>query len=400
VIKNYYSNKKLQTILWNFGNNREVVARNQEGLYFKRPSVLQYPADIQSLVCKGAVSFHCSVEKWTNPLLLDKKEYNTLRTGFDWVIDIDSKLGIDEAKISAILVRDFLDDYNIKYLLKFSGRRGFHFCIFWENFPEEIDYQKTELLYPELPKKLSMFLREKIREELWNKLVEFKGSVSNLIKSVKLSSKNPFEIVEIEKDWSVRHLFRMPYSIHEKTNLVSIPINPKNLEDFKIKDAEIGNVKFENIEAVKGDISKLIIDAYDFFNKQKEDKKEKRKEITTYKGKITDENFPPCISTILAGIYDGRKRSVFTLITFLRNCNFSWEEIENKIQKWCKKVNLPENYVKSQLSWHKKQNRKILPPNCNNDLFYKDIGICNPLPLCSKIKNPINFAIIYKKKNR
>ncbi|RLJ04724.1 MAG: hypothetical protein DRP14_02950 [Candidatus Aenigmatarchaeota archaeon] len=391
----YYSNEKLQKILWTFGKNREVVARNIDGQYFKRPNMLLYPKDILKQVMLGAVSFHCSVERWRNPLLVNERNYDEQRIGFDWIIDIDSSLGIEEAKIAAKLVRDFLDKYRLSYFLKFSGRRGFHFCIFWENFPKEINYNRTEFLYPELPKILASFLRERIKDDLWSGLIKYKGSIRELTNGESIEDLNPFKFVEVEKDWSVRHLFRAPYSLHEKTGLVSILIKPENLENFKLEDAKIENTKFEEIKLEKGEATKLIVDAYDWFSKQKEKTEiNPKREIVFYRGKITSECFPPCIQKILSGIIDGRKRSVFTLITFLRSCNWPMIEVEKTVLEWGRKVGLRDNYTKSQLNWHKRQNKNILPPNCENDLFYKDIGICNPLPLCEKIKNPINFAIL------
>ena len=142
----------------------------------------------------------------------------------------------------------------------------------------------------------------------------------------------------------------------------------------------------------------MIVEAYDFYEKQKEREEEnerpKRKEIIIYTKKIPKDNFPPCIERIMEKIDDGRKRSTFTLISFLRCCNWPMKEVEEFLMKWGRKVGLQDNYVKSQLMWHKKQSRKIIPPNCDNNLFYKDIGICKPLPLCHKIKNPLNFAIL------
>ena len=402
---NYYSNEKLQELLWDFGKNREFVARNIEGQYFKRPTMLLYPKDVLKQVELGAVSFHCSVERWRNPLLVNERNYEEQRVGFDWVIDIDSDKGIEEAKIAAKLVRDFLDKYNLGYFLKFSGRRGFHFCVFWNNFPVEINYNKTITLYPELPKILASFLREQIKENLWAKLVEYTGSVKELTKGKTVEEVNPFKFVDVEKDWSVRHLFRAPYSLHEKTGLVSVLINPENLESFKLEDAKIENIKFEEIKLKKGDATKLIVDSYDWSARQKEKPEPlSKKGIVIYKGKITSENFPPCVQKIFSGIQDGRKRSVFTLITFLRSCNWPMVEVEKTVLEWGNKIGLQENYIKSQLVWHKRQKKSILCPNCKNDLFYKDIGICKPLPLCEKIKNPINFAVLKvsgtKKKRR
>ncbi|MCK4429274.1 MAG: hypothetical protein KAU95_02770 [Candidatus Aenigmarchaeota archaeon] len=405
VIK-YYSDEKLQELLWNFGKNREVAERSIEGMYFKRPGMLLYPADVKNQAEKGAASFHASVERWVNPLLVNDRNYDEQRIGFDWVIDIDSALGIEEAKIAAVLIRNFLDNYKLNYFLKFSGRRGFHFCIFWENFPKEIDYKETKLLYPELPKLLANFLRERIKQELWNKLVEYAGSVKELTKGKTIESTNPFQFVDVEKDWSVRHLFRMPYSLHEKTGLASILIKPENLEKFKPEDAKIENVKFEEIKIEKGNANRLIVDAYDWSAKTKARLKLNAKPEGEFIGtteKITQESFPPCILKVLEKIPDGRKRSVFTIITFLRSCNWPMLEVEKTVMEWGRKVGLQDNYLRSQLVWHKRQIKKILPPNCSNGMFYKDVGICNPLPLCGKIKNPINFAIIKqgdKKKKR
>jgi len=45
-----------------------------------------------------------------------------------------------------------------------------------------------------------------------------------------------------------------------------------------------------------------------------------------------------------------------------------------------------------QLRYHKTQAKKVLPPNCSNQMYYKDLGICCPDNLCSKISNPVNYS--------
>jgi hypothetical protein len=398
----YYSNRDLQNILWEFGRNREVGARAIDGSYFKRPSVLMYPADIMGQVMKGAASFHSSVERWTNALLIDEHNQSELRTGFDWIIDIDSALGIEEAKIAACLVRDFLNSYGVKYILKFSGRRGFHFGVFWENFPDAIDYKETRILYPELPKLLARFLRYNIEGKLWKELVEFKGSVEALNGPNHVSNTDPFKLIEVEKDWSNRHLFRMPYSIHEKTGKASVLIKPDELEMFIPEMAEIGNFEFREIllEGNPRGGERLISDAVFWHSRMKQEmeekapKKETWREFVSFKDKIMRDNFPPCIEQILTGIKDGRKRSIFTLIAFLRSCNWTWAEVDEAVLDWGKRMGMREGFVKAQLMWHKKQQKNVLPPNCKSEMFYKDMAICHPLPLCEKVKNPVNFAII------
>ena len=71
------------------------------------------------------------------------------------------------------------------------------------------------------------------------------------------------------------------------------------------------------------------------------------------------------------------------------------DEIKSYILKWNKEKNkepLRENYIISQLK-HFKVGEK-LPPNCNNDGYYKDLGVCHPDPLCGRLKNPVNYTLI------
>ena len=34
-----------------------------------------------------------------------------------------------------------------------------------------------------------------------------------------------------------------------------------------------------------------------------------------------------------------------------------------------------------------------LPPNCDNESYYLDIGICHPDSLCKQIKNPVSYTL-------
>ena len=108
---------------------------------------------------------------------------------------------------------------------------------------------------------------------------------------------------------------------------------------------------------------------------------------------VPEKLFPPCIKLMLQGMQDGRKRSTFILINFLRNVGWSKEMIEKRVREWNKKNPEPlrENYILAQLNWNKKQ--KILPPNCNNQQYYIGLRICKPENLCKLIKNPVHFTI-------
>ncbi|MBU5678628.1 MAG: hypothetical protein KQA36_01905 [Candidatus Aenigmarchaeota archaeon] len=401
-ILEYYSREDILEVLLKIAKGREFVGAFSNGAYSKRPSIVQYPSDIIHMIEDGITSFHCSVERWKNPMLLsiDKRNYNELRNGFDFLIDIDSKIGIEAAKICANLVCNLLKSYGIKsYGIKFSGSRGFHIIVPFEAFPEEINYEKLANQYPRIPKILSEFIREKIKDELLEKLVE-KYSLKKLFEVLPTEKLDAFVWVDVERGWGDRHLFRAPFSINEKTWLASIPI--KSLDEFDIEKAKISKVKrcddflksCDEKEAIN-----LLIDALEWSAKIEKSIREIKKE-KKYKGeevlmkKVPERLFPPCIKNILKGLHDGKKRSSFTLISFLRMMNWSKEEIEAKLDEWNRKniPSLPFSFINSQLNWHFRQER-VFPSNCESDLFYKSIGICTPDEICKEIKNPMNYPM-------
>ena len=86
---------------------------------------------------------------------------------------------------------------------------------------------------------------------------------------------------------------------------------------------------------------------------------------------------------------------MFILLNFLRNSGYGFDAAENMINEWNKDNYelLKEGYIKAQLSWFKKQNKLILPPNCDNQAYYQAMGICKPDNFCKMIKNPVNYAV-------
>ena len=103
---------------------------------------------------------------------------------------------------------------------------------------------------------------------------------------------------------------------------------------------------------------------------------------------------------MLKGLRDGRKRALFILMNFLKTMNWRYDEIENFLLEWNQKNDPPlkENYVKTQLRWFKNKKMVYTPPSCDNSIYYKDIGVCEPDNLCSKIKNPTQYP--FKKMRR
>ncbi len=203
---------------------------------------------------------------------------------------------------------------------------------------------------------------------------------------------------------SSRHLYRMPYSLHEKSGLASIPFNPEKILEFRKEFAKPENVKvtkhrfLDKDNAKPDEGSRIMDDAFRFIVDEETDPKEINlsKEYEIPKSAMPADLFPPCIKKILGGIEDGRKRSLFTLVNFLNCVGWDYDKIESALKEWNKKNNEPlrEVLLVGQLRYHKQQKKRILPPNCSNKMYYSDIGCCVPDSICRKVKNPVNYSKI------
>ena len=204
-----------------------------------------------------------------------------------------------------------------------------------------------------------------------------------------------------------RHLFRMPYSLHEKTALASVVLSKDEIEGFSPKDANPMNVKVRKFmpENVKGEATRLLASSIEW-KKERVGEEESRikKKYMSYENKEIDNSqvnesmFPEAIKKLLKGLADGKKRGLFVLITFLRSLNFSPEYINKTIREWNEKNQPPlkEGYLRGQIEWHLKQRKKILPPNYDNPSFYKDLGLISEK---QQTKNPLVDVMRKIKKN-
>ncbi|MFH1275939.1 MAG: DNA primase small subunit domain-containing protein [Candidatus Woesearchaeota archaeon] len=210
---------------------------------------------------------------------------------------------------------------------------------------------------------------------------------------------NPASIIEVDTILiSSRHLYRMPYSLHEKSGLVSLPIDPEKVMEFEKQMADPNKIITSTFTFLDRNIQeesarRLLVQALDFEVKVEEEyKPEKEYDEMVITSPITEEFFPPCIKQILNGLGDGRKRAVFCLINFLGKIGWNKNDIEDFVKKWNSEKNpdpLREVYIKGQLNHFKPGER--LPPNCNNDGYYKEIGVkCEG---CLKFKNPVNYTL-------
>ncbi len=390
----YYSRKDVQKAMFEFSKNREISPRYFEG-FGKRPDALQYPNDIISLVKKGATSFHCSEEIWSDPLKIatgmNENQLNEIRIGWDLLIDIDSKY-IDYSKISAQIILNILKFHGVTNVgIKFSGSKGFHLIIPWKAFPKEINGIKTSDKFPEYPRIITQYIIEKTIPQLVEKITDLERP-NKYVKDFKASKEVMPDIILV----SPRHLFRMPYSLHEKTSLASVVLAPEEIENFELPDADPMKVQVRNFvpNSKEGEATELLVQALDWHKEHAPQEEEKKSfDFSPIKlENLSEENFPPCVKKILQGVADGRKRSVFILINLFRSIGMERAELEKRLYDWNKKNQVPlqEGYIKSQLSWTYRQKPRM-PQNCKE--FYKNLGVCTPDPLCSRIKNPVNYVV-------
>lgn len=407
----FYKREDIQKAIVESVPHKEVAMKFGSRGFGKRPDVLKYPGDIIELAKQGCTSFHCSEELWTNPLMigtdLSKGDVDQLRKGWDLILDIDCK-ELEYSKYAADLIIRALRYEGVSSIYcKFSGNHGFHIGVPFEAFPSMINGVETRLLFPEGPKRIALYLRERTRELLSKTLLERFPLDIMLEKTGKTRQEvikddvfDPFELVDIDTLLiSQRHLYRSVYSFNEKSGLVSIPVDPDKVLDFDKSTAQYQNVTVSAVPFLsRGNIlpneaKKLIVQAFDFNPKQEEDVIEKE-EYEIPGEAIPEQFFPPYIKDMFKGMKDGRKRALFVLVNFLTNVGWSYEQIEERIDLWNKSNPEPlkEVLIKGHLRYHKQQKRKLMPPNVDNRAYYPDMQKYASDPWCLKIKNPVNYA--------
>ncbi|MCA9487991.1 MAG: hypothetical protein KC516_03450 [Nanoarchaeota archaeon] len=200
---------------------------------------------------------------------------------------------------------------------------------------------------------------------------------------------------------SPRHLFRAPYSLHEKTGLASTVITREELKNFDLKDADPMKIRVRNFlpEVRENEAAELVMESLDWAKNREMISGDQEKITGKYAEfkpiklkEIKDEQFPPSINKILSGLEDGRKRALFVLINTFRSIGMEKEELEKKIFEWNKKNKPPlkEGLIKAQLKVSYRR-KPIMPPNFNSE-YYKAVG-AQLTEEEIRMKNPVSFII-------
>ena len=497
----YYKRRDVQEAIAKHAKDREVSPRYGEG-FGRRPDVIEHPGDVIEFAKRKTTSFHCSEERWEQPLQIvtgsTRKELDALRTGWDLVLDIDTK-DWELSRLTAWLFVAALRAHKIKGVTaKFSGNKGWHIGVAWESFARTMTADSGEDLhmkdlFPEMPRAIARYLVEYInnpdnglvkvdgndvifaikgrtlRKELAALATQAGKSRDDILLTWCTACRKPVQ--RADEQWGLtcrcgfrptdrytpeqktdaddrvricpkckgmmefylasrgaecthsvqayqqrlditkvvefdtillasRHLYRMPYSLHEKSGLASVVIDPDRILTFKKEQARPETIAFDRMFldpalAVPGEASKLAGLSWESV---KVESRPRQTEFDVPEDAIPEEHFPPCMRKILDGMEDGKKRALFALVNFLQTAGWPPEMIEERIAKWNEKNPEPlrEVVIKGHLRQHLGKSLKILPPNCMQ--FYRELGVCQPDDLCRAIKNPAMYAARKAKK--
>ncbi len=417
AILKHYKRLDIQEALLEHAKDKEIGMQFGTG-FGKRPDVLVYPRDVIELALKGVTSFHSSEERWQDPLQLHSNilpaEMLELRNGWDLMLDIDCKI-FEYSRICAYLVIEFLKYCGVKTIsCKFSGNKGFHIGVPFEAFPTNIGEKLTKDLFPEAPRKIAGYVTANIEDELAKQIMQFENNNLSTIKD-KVEMEFSELVTKEEKAGQIinklnvasfleidtiliasRHLYRMPYSLHEKSGLCSLPIDPDKVLQFEKSMGNPDKILMTMFKFLPRDVevsgSRLLLQAMDFKPKN-EEKEEKKYDEIIIESAITEELFPDCIKKILEGMQDGKKRAVFILMNFLGKIGWNKLEIEKFLYDWNKKNSPPlrQAYINGQLNHFKPGDK--LPPNCETDGYYVALGLGCDKDHCKTLKNPVNYTI-------
>jgi len=510
----YYKRREAQEAILRHATDREISPRYGEG-FGKRPDTLSYPTDVLEFAKRKCTSFHCSEERWSNPLHIKtggtRKELNDLRIGWDLVLDIDAK-DWDLSRLTAWLFIESLKAHGVRESIsvKFSGNKGWHIGVPWEAFPRTImDAGGKDLhvkdLFPDMPRAIAGYLldfmgraenglimieddtvtfgwNDRARKEPWmspikksyslkalaaiagkqpGELLEtFCPSCAKPVSTVEISyalccpkcghrgqekytrdekssvgdnalvcpkCKGIMEFTSLSKDRSCphgasgylrrfkltdvievdtillasRHLYRMAYSLHEKSGLASVIIDTDHVLEFDKKEADPSTITFDRDFIMGGvplEAERLANTAWTWQERRETAANAGRPQRTfdEMTEQVGEEHFPPCIKSILGGLTDGKKRAMFALTNFFIVCGWTPDQIEARLHQWNEqngKVGEPlrEVIIKGHMHGVKQKKERILPPNCKS--FYQELGVCKPEEFCSMARNPAQFAI-------
>ena len=209
TIVSYYSRPDIQHAIFSFAKDRKIaVVRNFHPLFQE----LRKPEDILPLMLSISQSYTHGRQWPSMHGTISRYSSGGQMWGCDLVAEIDFKRSWSRSFDIARPLVKFFRELGIYFLIKFSGNASPHIIIPAEAIPEGFHGFSAYRAFFGL-------VRKKVKES------------AHLDRSFSRPS----------------HFLRLPYSIHELTGKVSIPIRPEDYDSFSPKMARI-----ESVEVLEG----------------------------------------------------------------------------------------------------------------------------------------------------
>lgn len=132
------------------------------------------------------------------------EEFRTYMTGFDFLMDIDNQ-DISLAHDSAVPVKKEFDEFKVPYWMMFSGSKGFHFRVDYEDFPD--------------------WLKEKDWDEISSTLKTFS-------QNFKLLNNLPDIDMAV---YDLRRIAKIPYTVVYPFYFIALPLSDSEFENFSLE---------------------------------------------------------------------------------------------------------------------------------------------------------------------
>jgi len=167
-----------------------------------------------------------------------------------FIMDIDrrGKRMSDEClKLATYNMSELLEELGLKYLLKFSGSRGYHFLFSWGEKPSKI-FNDYWTLQRKLIRYLANLLEDKVQKSTHkNKFLKCLRSGEKIFTTNSADETQKESILVDEAIVHKNGMIRSPYSIHPETSLVSIPLSKDQILKFDISMAKPEKIKPQKI---------------------------------------------------------------------------------------------------------------------------------------------------------
>lgn len=454
AIASYARNKEIAVRYGKgFGKRPDVIIYDSDVLSFAQKKATSFHVSEETWsnpmqLTAGMRASECNDLRigWDLVIDVDFPVWQATRIITDKIISQLQKEGVPRQAISA----------------KFSGNKGFHVCVPFEAFPEYyVDASNVEIftsdLFPDGVRRIVEYLIEQIdgpkadfalseqlmqipevannsdlfitvnqktgqkvsaSAQLGNEFVcpqceyrmrsqedfascprdgSFMHKISDSDDSVDIRKKVNLEIDTLLI--SSRHMYRMVYSLHEKSGLASIPVPLDEVLSFQRKhaspDGVTTDISFLSRDIEKGCAQQLLYNAMKFVSENSSQPLKNMGEVEWEGDAASEEVFPPPIKQLLGKIRDGRKRALFVLTNFFRSVGWSYDQIEARLNEWNQQLpdSLRENDIVSHLRYHKRK-KTVLPPNFDNDMYYRDVlgDALQHDELSASVKNPVTYV--------